>query len=294
MCGLFALAVFPVAYYFWGFIRGDGVLTRAAAAEAGHFPENTADLAFLFSQRPPEVPFGETFFHLTYLGFALPILSVVGLLRAKTRKATAVWLAAALVCLVLAAGLTPVWNLQPIALFKDLSPYRLLGAVIPFFAMMEFPYRFFIPLYLFLALAAGTGLAGLPLGRHAKAALACALSVLVICEYILSSGAPSPAPRLKVKPGELIARLRQGSRKEALFDLPFRLELPLVKRYVLGHLHHGRPIVYCSFLNAPVPFSPWLNQQSLINSLLFRASNSGRRAARPSFRNDSTPNNPSC
>ena len=113
-----------------------------------------------------------------------------------------------------------------------------------------------------------------------------ALLALFWLETAYLSGAPVPGPRLPVEPAGPVQTIRDAPRDTAVFDLPLRLKIPAVTRYVLNQLHHKRPIVYCSFLNAPHPFPRSLAQESLVTNVLYLASNHRVKGTLSDFRHE--------
>ena len=271
--GLFAALVTPVALWFITPYQSDASLMRALEAHPTNTAGVNADLAYLFAPRPPLQNGEESFLHLAYLGFVVPLLALVGLARAGRRRAVAAWLALAALWGVLSLGPQLVLGGQfvvsgdgPISM-----PYAWLARIVPLFGRMDFPYRCFLVVHLCLAVAVGLSLGGLWRGRRWRGLALAAVAAGVWLETALWSGASLPAPHLTVQPAGPVASLATGDRS-AVLDLPLRLHPTDSRRFAVNQLFHQRPIPYTSFITARFPFSRTLAQESLVINLLYLAS----------------------
>ena len=272
--GLFAVLVVPVALWFLTPYQSDSSLMRAMNAPTLHTPGVNADAAYLFAPRPPILAGEESFLHLAYLGFVVPLLALVGLARAGRRRAVAAWLALALLWTTLALGPRLVFGGQfveagsgPVSL-----PYSWLARVAPLFGSMDFPYRCFLVVHLCLAVAVGLSLGGLWRDRQRwRGPALLGLAALVLLETSLWSGAPLPAPHRTIEAAGPMARLATGD-GTAVLDLPLRLRPSDSRRFAINQLFHQRPIPYTSFITSRTPFSTTLARESLVINLLYLAS----------------------
>ena len=270
--GLFAALVIPVALWFVTPYESDASLMRALQAHPINTPEVNADVAYLFAPRPPIHNGDESFLHVAYLGFIVPLLALAGLARAGRRRALAAWLALALLWAVLALGPRLVFG----GLFAGSGgggvglPYAWLARVVPIFGRMDFPYRCVLMTHLCLAVAAGLGLGGLWPNRRWRIPALAGLAALVWLETALWSGATLPAPHQALSPTGPMHHL--ASQRSALLDLPLRLRPTDSRRFAINQLFHQRPIPYTSFITTRSPFSTTLARESLVINLLYLAS----------------------
>ena len=283
---IFAVLVIPVVLVFLGSMDGEAGITRGLTGENANRMRFRADAAFLFASRAPENMDVEVYLHLAYLGFAAPLLAAVGLLRAGSRRAVAASLAAAALFGLLAFGpdfMVHNHNTDS-PLVQALMPYTLVSAVVPFFDSMDFPYRFFLLVHLFVALAAGVGLAGMLPGLRARGAAYLGALALVLLEVALLSGVPWPMARQVVGASPAVAALAEPAEPRfAVFDLPARFDLAALNRYTVGQVFHGRPSVYCNFPTARFPLARSLARGSLVTNALAAASDGGRGAGASFF-----------
>ena len=275
---LFAALVAPVALWFVSPYESAASLMRSLDAPTLHTAGVNADAAYLLAPRPPIKAGTESFMHVAYLGFTVPLLALLGLARAGRRRAVAAWLAMALLWTVLALGPRLVYGGQfveagggPVSM-----PYGWLAEVVPLFGRMDFPYRCILVAHLCLAVAAGLGLGGLLPGsggaRRWRWAAMAAVAAVVWLETALLSGAPLPAPRRTVEAWGPVARLAAAGERSAVLDLPLRLMPSDSRRYAVNQLFHQRPIPYTSFITARTPFSMTLARRSLVINVLYMVS----------------------
>ncbi len=271
---LFVVLVLPVVAWFITPYQSDASLMRALdRAPTLDTPEVNADLAYLLAPRPPIVSGEESFLHLAYLGFSVPLLALLGLVRTGRRRVVGGWLALALFWAALALGPRLVAGGQ----FVDADgggvsmPFAWLARVLPFFGRMDFPYRCVLVAHLALAAAAAVGLGGLWRDRPwRRPALAGVLAVALL-ETALWSGVVVPAPRATLAPRGPMHLLATGD-DTAVLDLPLRLRPDDSRRFAVNQLFHRRPIPYTSFITARKPLSPTLAREHVVISLLHAAS----------------------
>ena len=282
---MFAALVLPVVLVFLDSQAGEAGITRGLEGENFNRMRFRADAAFLFASRAPENPEVEVYLHLAYLGFIAPLLALVGLFRAGTRRAVAGCLAAAGLFGLLAFGpdLMVHNHNTDSALVRALMPYNLLSGVVPFFGSMDFPYRFFLLVHLFLALAAGLGLACLWPGLRLRAPLYLGATGLVLLEVALLSGVPRPMARQQVRAPAAVSALARGAADFAIFDLPMRFDLEALNRYTVNQVFHRRPMVYCNFPTARYPLARSLAHGSIVANALAVASDAGQAGTGSSF-----------
>ena len=282
---LFAALVLPVVLVFLSCLEGEAGITRGLEGENSNRMRFRADAAFLFSSRAPENADVEAYLHLAYLGFATPLLALVGLFRARSRRVVAGCLVAAAFFALLAFGpdLMVHNHNTDSALVQAVMPYNLLSAVVPFFGSMDFPYRSFLLTHLFVALAVGLGLSGLWPGLKLRAPIyLCALG-LVLLEVALLSGVPRPMARQAISAPLAVTALARGDQQFAVFDLPVRFDLEVLNRYTVNQVFHRRPMVYCNFPTARYPLARSLAHGSIVANALAVASDAGQAGTGSSF-----------
>ncbi len=276
---IFAVLVLPVVLVFLSSMDGEAGITRGLDGENANRMRFRADAAFLFASRAPENADVEVYLHLAYLGFLAPLLAAAGLLRAGSRRVVAACLAAAVLFGLLAFGpdLMVHNHNTDSPLVRALMPYNLVSTVVPFFDSIDFPYRFFLLVHLFVALAAGVGLAGLLPKLRGRGAVYIGGLALVLLEVALLSGVPWPMARQQVSASPAVVALASPAEPRfAVFDLPARFDLSALNRYTVGQVFHGRPSVYCNFPTARFPLARSLARGSLVTNALAVASDGGR------------------
>ena len=284
---MFTVLVLPVVLVFLGSVEEAG-LTRGLEGENANRMRFRADLAFLFASRAPENPDVEVYLHLAYLGFAAPLLALVGLWRAGVRRAVAACLLAAAFFALLSFGpdlMVHNHNTNS-ALVQAVMPYTLLSTVVPFFGSMDFPYRFFLLVHLFVALAVGLSLSGLVPRLKLRVPLYLGAMGVVLLEVALLSGVPWPMARQPISAPKAVADLARVDGQFAVFDLPVRFDLEVLNRYTVNQVFHRRPIVYCNFPTARYPLARSLAHGSIVTNALAVASDPGRTGPGASFFQD--------
>ena len=271
---LFFVLILPVIMVFLSCIEDETTISRSLRSMTNELPEFRADPAFFFNAKKPQYAHEEIYMHLTYLGFTLPLLSLFGLLRAGRRAQVVGSLLAALafISLSLGPGLVYAYQVIDIPILRTILPYNFFHQVVPFFGSINFPYRFFTLVYLFLAMAAGVGIAQLIPGKRFRGALYLAALAAVVADYAYLSGAMLPMPRQKIHTDPQLLAMGAGPERFAVFDLPVLFSLDALNRYAVNQLVHQRPIVYCNFPTARYPFAKSLAQTNLAANLLAVAS----------------------
>lgn len=272
---IFALMILPVALAFVHYSKAENSLTRRLDTQTVYHPGYSADPAHYFTGKEPDSEETENYLHLGYIGFAVPLLLGLALLSGGRRKAVALWLAASSFFVVLALGPILTWDSQVLTLNgkQILLPHHFFSKVIPFFSSMNFPYRFFVMVHLCTAIAIGLGLANWWEKRKWRGPLFICMLLLFIADTAILSGAPVPAVKQRVEAKGPILPMAESKEIFSVLDLPVRLRLKVVNRYVTNQIFHQRPILYSNFASIPYPFTSSLAKNNLAINLLALAGN---------------------
>lgn len=273
----FALMIIPVALAFVHYSHAPDSLTRNLKAQTVLHPGHSADPAYYFKEKEPNSGEAESYLHLGYIGFAAPLLLGFALFNGRRRKTVALWLGASLFFVVLAAGPKLTWDLQVITLYgkQVLLPYHFFSKIIPFFGSMDFPYRFFVMVYLCMAIAIGLGFSGRWEGHKWRGPVFVGMLLLFLADTVFLSGAPVPAVKQRIEPKGPILRMADSNEDFSVMDLPVRLRMNAINRYVTNQIFHQRPILYSNFATVPYPFTSSLAKDNLAVNLLALADNPG-------------------
>ena len=247
-------------------------------------PMDVADPATFFV---PDSLSNSAYLHLTYLGYSVPVLLLLGLwLRRISRRAVIGWLLGAGLFVILAMGPVLVVGREVFHLGQhDIPlPYAFLQTNLPFFGWIRMLYRFFVGVHLCLALGLAAAWAGWRATSHWRPLAAVGLAVVLMLEVALLSGARVPVGSAALPSDEAASYLAAQEDTLAVLDLPVTTTVMPNNVYHLSlyagnQSIHRRPIPYVPTHSPTFGIARSLMVNSLLLNVLERAAIATEKAA---------------
>lgn len=199
--------------------------------------------------------YGEELIIVIYVGWALILLAVAGVVSVKHRRKLLPWIVVAAMFWVFALGpyLYAFGDYVELGGRRLPLPFLAFFEALPLFSRISHPFRFVIGVELGLGILAAWGLAVWARSRSRRAAWAMGIlaATLVVVETWAASPAVLPIAHSEAVLPEGYAHVLEDDEEGAILDLP--IAFPLLERAVYNwyQVHHGRPIPYT--LNEPLP-----------------------------------------
>ena len=269
---VFAVMILPVVA---------GLVQISAAPDS--FATAPRDSAWMAEVRAMDVADPATFFgqdslsdsaylHLTYVGFAVPLLVLFGLwLRRASWRGVSGWMIGAGLFMVLALGPVLIVGGEVVTLgnHEIPLPYAFLQANLPFFGWIRMLYRFFTGVHLCFALGLAAAWSGWQAASRWRAFAAVGLSVAILLEIAVLSGARVPVGSGVLPSDEAASYLAAREDTRAVLDLPVTTTGIPNNIYHLT-LYSGNQSVH----RRPIPYVPThtpvfgIARSLMVNSLL--------------------------